>query len=140
MHRQQNEYAKSAVQNRVEKLKQERREQAETSVTICRSLPVNAESHSLIRFYRDYVINSGITLFNILPTFYAGSSPNCFQEALQAVALVSSARQLRESGLMVRAWQQYGKAIATLNVALSDPVLAIDDSLLLTLFYSCCLR
>ncbi|KAF5006225.1 hypothetical protein FDECE_7385 [Fusarium decemcellulare] len=135
MHRQQNEYAESVVQKRVEKVKQERRELAERrSVTIFRTVPVSAEAHSLRCFYRDYAINSGITLLNILPNFDARGSPRCFQEALQAVALASSARQQYQSGLMVRAWQHYGKAIAALNIALSDPVLILDDSLLVTLF------
>lgn len=61
------------------------------------------------------------------------SSSTCFQEALDAVTLVSSARQLQQSGLMVRARRHYGEAIAALNSALGDSVLTADDSVLVAL-------
>jgi hypothetical protein len=102
--------------------------------TIPRGVHISVEMHSWIRFCQDYANHSGIALFNVLPKFFTSSSSICFQEALQAVAVVSSARQLYQSGLMVRARWHYGKAITALNVALDDPVLTADDSVLLALF------
>ncbi|GIK05390.1 hypothetical protein Aspvir_009499 [Aspergillus viridinutans] len=135
MLRVQNKYAENKVQTRVQKVRTQRMERIRREdTTIPREVHIPAELLSWRRFYRDYAIHSGIALFNVLPRFYTSSSSTCFQEALQAVALVSSARQLHQSGLMVRARQHYGKAITALNVALNDPVLTADDSVLVTLF------
>ncbi|KAF7158453.1 hypothetical protein CNMCM5623_003456 [Aspergillus felis] len=135
MLRVQNKYAENKVQTRVQRVKRQRTERiGRDDTTIPRAVHISAEVHSWNRFYRDYAIHSGISLFNVLPRFYTSSSSTCFQEALQAVALVSSARQLHQSGLMVRARQHYGKAIMALNAALNDPVLTADDSVLVTLF------
>ncbi|KAF5968003.1 C6 zinc finger domain-containing protein [Fusarium bulbicola] len=110
-------------------MEQARREAA----TIPRGVHMTAEVHSWNHFYNDYAIHSGITLFNILPRFYTSSSSTCFQEALHAVALVSSARQFQQSGMMVLARRHYGGAITALNVALDDTVLTADDSVLVAL-------
>ncbi|GFF79870.1 hypothetical protein IFM60648_06971 [Aspergillus lentulus] len=135
MLRVQNNYAESKVQLRVQKVRTQRTERiGREETTIPRGVHIPAEVHCWNRFYRDYAIHSGIALFNVLPRFYISSSSTCFQEALQAVALVSSARQLHQSGLMLRARQHYGKAITALNAALNDPVLTADDSVLVTLF------
>ncbi|KAF5239377.1 hypothetical protein FANTH_9969 [Fusarium anthophilum] len=122
------------VKTRVEKVKTERMEQARReAATIPRGVHITAEVHCWNRFYQDYAVHSGITLFNVLPRFYTSSSSTCFQEALHAVALVSSARQLQQSGLMVLARRHYGEAITALNVALDDTVLTADDSVLVAL-------
>ncbi|KAF5572858.1 C6 zinc finger domain-containing protein [Fusarium pseudocircinatum] len=110
-------------------MEQARREAA----TVPRGVHITAEVHSWNRFYQDYAIHSGIKLFNVLPRFYMSSSSTCFQEALHAVTLVSSARQLQQSGLMVLARRHYGGAITALNVALDDTVLTADDSVLVAL-------
>lgn len=94
---------------------------------------MTAEVHSWNRFYQDYANHSGITLFNVLPRFYTSSSSTCFQEALHAVTLVSSARQLQQSGLMVQARRHYGEAIKALNATLDDTILTADDSVLVAL-------
>lgn len=135
MLRVQNKYAENKVQSRVQRVRTQRTEQTgREDTTIPRGVHITAEVNSWNRFYRDYALHSGIALFNVLPRFYTSSSSTCFQEALQAVALVSSALQLHQSGLMVRARRHYGKAITALNVALNDPVLTADDSVLVTLF------
>ncbi|KAF5543945.1 C6 zinc finger domain-containing protein [Fusarium mexicanum] len=134
MLRMQNKYAEDKVQTRVQKVKTERMEQARReAATVPRGVHMTAEVHSWNRFYNDYAVHSGITLFNVLPRFYTSSSSTCFQEALHAVTLVSSARQLQQSGLMVLARRHYGKAITALNVALDDTVLTADDSVLVAL-------
>ncbi|KAH8803592.1 hypothetical protein F5884DRAFT_824417 [Xylogone sp. PMI_703] len=104
------------------------------AVPVPRGLHITAEVHSWHRFHRDYAMHSGIPVFNLLSKFYTSSSSTCFQEALQAVTVVSSARQLHQSGLMLRGRQHYGKAIAALNITLNDPVLTADDSVLMALF------
>ncbi|KAF5692857.1 C6 zinc finger domain-containing protein [Fusarium denticulatum] len=132
--RMQNKYAENKVQARVQKAKTGRMEQARReAATIPRRVHITAEVHSWNRFYQDYAIHSGIALFNLLPRFYTSSSSTCFQEALHAVTLVSSARQLQQSGLMVLARRHYGEAITALNVALDDTVLTADDSVLVAL-------
>lgn len=135
MLRLQNNYAKNKVQARVRKVRTKRIEQVgREAATIPQQVHITAEVHSWNRFYLDYAIHSGIMVFNVLPRFYTSSSSTCFQEALQAVALGSSARQLHQSGLMVMARRCYGKAIIALNIALDDPVLTADDSVLVTMF------
>ncbi|PCD23973.1 hypothetical protein BFJ63_vAg10823 [Fusarium oxysporum f. sp. narcissi] len=132
--RMQNKYAENKVQARIQKAKTERMEQARReAATIPRGIHMTAEVHSWNRFYQDYANHSGITLFNVLPRFYTSSSSTCFQEALHAVTLVSSARQLQQSGLMVQARRHYGEAIKALNATLDDTILTADDSVLVAL-------
>lgn len=135
MIRTQNDWAKKKVQTRVERVRTARMERVGGMATfIPRGVIIPAELNGWIRFYGDYVANSSIALFKLIPEFYVSSSSSCFHEALHAVALASSARQLRQSRLMVLATCHYGKAIAELNVALNDPVLTAEDSVLMTLF------
>lgn len=134
MHRAQNSYAENRVRARVEKVKQARRDQAgRRAIRIPQAVHISPKAHSLSRFYQDYTINSGVTLFNLLPVLSSSCSAIYFQEALHAVALASSARQLQQFELMFRARRHYGKAISAINTALNDPVMAADDSLLITL-------
>lgn len=86
------------------------------------------------RFYRDYVANSDIALFEILPEFHANSQMLCFLEALNAVTLASSAQQLGEPALMRRARRHYGKAMAAISPVLGQHSFCAEDSVLLTLF------
>ncbi|KAL3428328.1 C6 zinc finger domain-containing protein [Phlyctema vagabunda] len=136
MHRQQNTFAQKHVQARVERKTDERlSEQALGAATLIpRSIDTGPELYSLNRFCADYSTFSGIAFFSVLPDLYHKSSENCYHEAMQAVAVASSSRQLRQSGMMVHARHHYGRAIAELNIGLRDPVRAGDDSLLVTLF------
>ncbi|KAE8364262.1 hypothetical protein BDV27DRAFT_157992 [Aspergillus caelatus] len=134
--RMQNAFAKRKVQTRVEKVMSARRsEQQERRVvsSIPCGVHLPAELYSWSHFYRDYAIDSGFTFLNMLPGFYNNSSSPCCQEALHAVTLASLARQRQQSELMVRARWHYGKAITALNLALNDPVMTADDSVLITL-------
>lgn len=134
MLRVQNEYAKNKVQTRVSRVKAKRTGQIERETNIPKGMQLHPEVYSWKRFHLDYAMHSGIRIFNILPQFYVSSSTACFKEALKAVSLGNSARQLRQPGLMVIARRHYGEAIAALNVALNDPLLIADDSVLLTMF------
>ena len=134
MLRVQNEYAKNKVHTRVQRVRAERIEQAKREAAIPRGAHITAEVHSWNRFHQEYANYSGIRVFHVLPKFYASSSSMCFQEALMAAALGSSARQLHQSGLMVMARRHYGKAITALNVALNNLAIAADDSVLMTMF------
>jgi hypothetical protein len=97
-------------------------------------IQIAPEVHCWNRFYRDYVANSDIALFEILPEFHANSQVLCFHEALNAVTLASSAQQLGQPDLMRRARRHYGKAMATISPVLGQHSLCADDSVLLTLF------
>ncbi|OAQ61111.1 C6 zinc finger domain-containing protein [Pochonia chlamydosporia 170] len=135
MLRMQNNYAENSVRMRVKKAKAKRREETSQMVT---SIPpivyIAPEVHSWNRFYQDYIMDSGIAVFNTLPSFNTDGSSTCFLEALQAVTLASSANQLRQSPLMVRARRHYGTAIVTLKATLDDPRRVGDDSILIALF------
>ncbi|KAI9151299.1 short-chain dehydrogenase [Paramyrothecium foliicola] len=131
----QNDFAKRKVHSRVDKVTQQRLRRVEkTAAAVPRGIHVAAEVYSWNIFYEEYIVNSGIPSFKILPKFHLGSSLMCLEQALQAVTMASAARQLYQSGLMVRALSHYGKAIAALNSALSDPVMRADDSVLITIF------
>ncbi|CAH0052203.1 unnamed protein product [Clonostachys solani] len=131
----QNEYAEGKVQTRVEKVKAGRRTCSKSvAVRIPQRVHVAVEVHSWNRFYHDYVVDSGIAAFNLLPKFHTGDPPVHLCEALQAVTVASAARQLQQSGLMVRARSHYGKAIMKLNAALDNQTSNADDSVLVTLF------
>jgi hypothetical protein len=130
----QNDYAETKVQERVQQVRTARMQQAEIEATVPRSVSISPQTQSLSRFYHDYVTSSGISLFRILP-WYRESNPTAyFQEALQAVALLSLARQRHSSDFLIQARGHYGRSIVALNIALSNPSLTADDSVLLALF------
>ncbi|KAE8141243.1 hypothetical protein BDV38DRAFT_279149 [Aspergillus pseudotamarii] len=136
MLRKQNTFAEKKVQMRVEKVMSVRRREQQERRVVSRipcGVRFPAELYSWSHFYRDYAIDSGFTFLNILPGFYTNSSSACCQEALHSVTLASLARQRQQSELMVRARWHYGKAITALNLALNDPVMTADDSVLITL-------
>ncbi|QMW45771.1 hypothetical protein G4B11_009226 [Aspergillus flavus] len=137
MLRMQNNQVEKKVQARVEKVLKTRRRERFTGRTPIASIPqgvhIPVEVLSWNQFCSDYAMDSGITFFNILPRYYTDSAPTCCREAVHAVTLASLARKLRESELMARARQHYSKAIAALNIALNDPVLTAEDSVLVTL-------
>ncbi|KAL5045975.1 hypothetical protein BDW71DRAFT_197982 [Aspergillus fruticulosus] len=137
MLRMQNNHVEKTVQARVEKVLKTRRRERFRGRTPIASIPqgvhIPVEVLSWNQFCSDYAMGSGITFFNILPRYYTDSTPTCCREAVHAVALASLARKLRESELTARARQHYSKAIAALNIALNDPVLTADDSVLVTL-------
>lgn len=131
----QNDYAKSRVQTRVERAQRRRTDQAREQVpSIPRGVLIAAEIHGWNRFYSDYVVDSGIVVFSVLPKFYTNEPSSCALEAIEAVVLASCARQLHQSGLMARARRHYGRAMRMINVALNDTTLTGDDSILITLF------
>ncbi|KAJ0415648.1 hypothetical protein BJY00DRAFT_253676 [Aspergillus carlsbadensis] len=131
----QNDYAETKVQRRVQQARTARMQQAEIEATVPRSVSISPQTQSLSRFYHDYVTSSGISLFWILP-WYRENNPTAayFQDALQAVALLSFARQRHSPDLLIQARGHYGRSIVALNIALSNPSLTADDSVLLALF------
>lgn len=101
---------------------------------LVRTLDFNAETSSVHKFYADYTTQSGVTFLELLANEYASRSTPCFFAALDATAMASSARQLRQSGLMNRARQAYGKAISGIRHAIQDESLIKEDSVLISLF------
>lgn len=131
----QNDHTKQTVATRVARAQLRRLAAAHNVVAdLPNAIQIAPEVHSWHRFYRDYVVNSDIALFGLLADFHADSRILCFQEALAAVALASSAQQLDQPDLMRRARKHYGKAMTALNLALDQHSMRVEESVLLTMF------
>ncbi|KAL0938379.1 C6 zinc finger domain-containing protein [Colletotrichum truncatum] len=111
-------------------------EKIEPELILPQTIVIGPEIYTLNRFYMNYATNASIVFFNNLPVHYQKdlSDANHTRHATHAVALASASRQLCQPGLMLKARQHYGKAIATLSQALKDPVRVRDDSNMVTLF------
>lgn len=135
--RRQDTRAAKLVNTRVEKSLSRRAELGRVmDIPIVRTLDFSAGTLSVHKFFADYTTQSGIAFLELLADAYASASPSmpCFSAALEATAMASSSRQLRQSGLMARARQAYGKAISGIRRAMQDESLIKQDSVLISLF------
>ncbi|KAH7124787.1 hypothetical protein EDB81DRAFT_912089 [Dactylonectria macrodidyma] len=135
VHREQNALAAQQVQARVDK-QRKRRDHSDLNglsplwppigspVTVC----------SVFKLYDDYLLNSGLGMFEALPVLGSRKHSPCFSHALNAAALASRAGQLHQSDLLVGARQAYGEAISTLRWSMQDSTSGGDDSILASLF------
>jgi hypothetical protein len=131
----QNDHTKERVEKRVTAARTRRLLEAENvAANVPKGIQIAPEVHCWNRFYRDYIVNSDVALFEVLPEFYDNSQMSCFQEALSAVTLASSAQQLGQPALMRRARRHYGRAMAAISPVLGHHSLCAEDSVLLTLF------
>ena len=85
------------------------------------------------QFFDDYVLDSDAVpdTTNVFPGLYR--SPDaafCLKDAIRAAALVSQANQLGLEWMVEEAREAYGRALASLGRALSDPVEALKDTTL----------
>ena len=94
------------------------------------SLPINTEEVAL-HFYM--VTHAPTAVFSYIPTFWSAFSTNSPAKlAISTVALASWAKEFRRPDIIELARRKYGKTLAQVNLALSDPQLAVLDSTLLS--------
>ncbi|KAF2193113.1 hypothetical protein K469DRAFT_693169 [Zopfia rhizophila CBS 207.26] len=153
MVRHQEEWAQGKVAKRVERVAEKRRERdrqltssSTTSsnvmasnllaITLLKQCQIGPEVFAINRFYNGYVFTSGTCpfLYRVAP-LYQSQIPNSLHNAVPAVALASSAKQLGRHDLMAEAHRHYGRALRNLAKSLSNPELAKNDATLLTVFF-----
>ncbi|KAH8663865.1 hypothetical protein BGZ61DRAFT_431832 [Ilyonectria robusta] len=133
--RRQDAHAAQLVNTRVERSRSRRAEQAGLiDMPVVRTLDFSAETMSVHKFFADYTAQSGVAFLELLADKYTLPSMPCLSAALEATAMASSSRQLRQSGLMTRTRQAYSKAISGIRHAMQDESLIKEDSVLLSLF------
>lgn len=133
--RRQDAHAAQLVNTRVERSRSRRAEQAGLiDMPVVRTLDFSAETMSVHKFFADYTAQSGVAFLELLADKYTLPSMSCLSAALEATAMASSSRQLRQSGLMTRTRQAYSKAISRIRHAMQDESLIKEDSVLLSLF------
>lgn len=135
MHRQQNTLAAQQVQARVDKQRR-RRDYGDLNEVSPPQPPIGSPVTlcCVFKLYDDYFLNSGIGIFEALPILGSGKHAPCFSHALNAAALASGAGLLHQSGVLVRARQAYGDAIAMLRRSMQDLAVGGYDSILASLF------
>jgi len=101
-------------------------------------LDIPDSEQSLSLFFHQYVgLSDGVTpgMNAFLPLFYQQAQPDsCLKHCVAATAYASLANQSKSTATSRKAWESYGKALLSVNAALSDPVESLTDETLSALF------
>ncbi|KAF4628368.1 hypothetical protein G7Y89_g9781 [Cudoniella acicularis] len=101
-------------------------------------LDIPSSEQALSLFFHQYVgLSDSETpgMNEFLPQFYDQSLPNsCLRHCVAATAYASLANQSKSPAINHKAWESYGRALASVNAALADPVESLKDETLSALF------
>lgn len=137
--REQGTYAEIKVTERVRKATLDRENRllmATSGAVIPRGPTIGPDVYAVNKFFTDLAFDSKtLPYLRVLPVFFSPSTRTpCLLEAIPAVALASTARQLRRSDLMSESHRRYGNSLKSLARALADRDSAVSDDTLLTVF------